>query len=149
MIFIIISSVLFLDQLTKFIATRQLYLHESVAVIKGVLHLTLVYNRGAAFGIFKNQILLFIVTSLTAIVFIVLKLHKQHSRKLSCQTVSLCLILGGAVGNLIDRIFFGYVIDFIDLRVWPVFNVADSAITIGAVLLGISILKTNKVTKTP
>jgi len=144
MVFIIISSVIFLDQISKFIVTRQLFLHESIAVIKGIFHLTLVYNRGAAFGIFKNQTLLFIITSLIAIVLIVLKLYRHHRDKISCQTVSLCLILGGAAGNLIDRMFFGYVIDFIDFRVWPVFNIADSAITVGAVLLGISILrKTN------
>lgn len=144
MVFILILSVFFLDQISKFIITRQLYLHESVAVIKGIFHLTLVYNRGAAFGIFKNQTLLFIITSLIAIVLIVLKLSKNQGDRLSCQTVALCFILGGAAGNLIDRVFLGYVIDFIDFRIWPVFNIADSAITVGAVLLGISILKKNK-----
>ncbi len=130
--------ILSLDQLTKFIVTKTLLLHESVPVIRNVVHLTLVHNRGAAFGMFKGQIFLFIFTSIVAIVLIYRNLKNARC---NLYGISLGLILAGAIGNLIDRIFFGYVIDFLDFRIWPVFNVADSAITIGAILLGWSMLK--------
>ncbi len=143
MILFIIFAVLSLDRLTKILVTRNLASYsESLPVIKGIFHLTLVHNRGAAFGILKNQIPLFIFTSIFAIILIFLKLKNGKSTKL--YSVSLSLILAGALGNLIDRIFFGHVIDFLDFRIWPVFNVADSAITVGAILLGWSLLKPKK-----
>ena len=133
MILIITISVLFLDQLTKFLAIKLLQLNTPVALIKNFLYLTLVHNRGAAFGMFKNQLLMFILVSIFAIVIIFYYLKdKNHS---IFAAISLSLILAGAIGNLIDRLRFGFVIDFLDFRVWPVFNLADSAITIAAVLL--------------
>jgi len=141
MIFIIVSIVLSLDQLTKFLITRNLSYNQSIPVIKGIFHLTLIHNRGAAFGILKNQVPLFIITSIAAIALIYFNLKKIGYKKFSIYSISLSLILAGALGNLIDRLLLGYVVDFLDLRIWPVFNVADSAITIGAILLGYSIFK--------
>lgn len=138
MIFIIVLSVLSLDQLTKFLVTRNLSYNQSIPVIKGIFHLTLIHNRGAAFGILKNQVPLFIFASVSAIILIYFELKNNRHKK--SYSVSLSLILAGALGNLIDRLFLGYVIDFLDFRIWPVFNVADSAITIGAILLAFSIL---------
>lgn len=138
MIFIIILATLSLDQLSKFIITKNLFQNQSIPIIKGVFHITLVHNRGAAFGILKNQIPLFIITSVFAIILIYFNIKKNKQSKF--YSIALSLILAGALGNLIDRLFFGYVIDFLDFRIWPVFNVADSAITIGAILLGWSIL---------
>ena len=136
-----VSVILALDQLTKFIINRLLLLHQSVPVIRGVFHLTLVHNRGAAFGILKNQVWFFILTSAFVIILIYQNL-KSNAKKLSfAYRASLILILAGAIGNLIDRLILGYVIDFLDFRIWPVFNIADSAITVGAVLLAYSILK--------
>jgi len=142
MIFIIVFAILSLDQLSKFLITKNLPLNDSVPVIKGIFHFTLVHNRGAAFGILRNQLPLFIVTALFSIVLIYFALRDNRHKRI--YTFSLSLILAGAIGNLIDRIFFGYVIDFLDFRVWPVFNVADSAITIGAILLGFTILTEGK-----
>ncbi|MBI5144837.1 MAG: signal peptidase II [Candidatus Omnitrophica bacterium] len=144
MISIIVIAVVFLDQLSKYFFRKILLVNQSLPLIKGIFHFTLVYNRGAAFGILKNKLPLFILASLLAIVLIYLNIKKQE--KFSLYSVSLALILGGALGNLIDRLFFGYVIDFLDFRIWPVFNLADSAITVGAVLLGYTILvkKDNK-----
>jgi len=139
MTFFLAVSILFLDQLTKFIITKTLSLNQSIPIIKGVFHLTLIHNRGAAFGILKNQIPLFISTSIVAIILIYFHLKSPQHRKFSIYSISLSLILAGGIGNFIDRAFFGYVIDFLDFRVWPVFNVADSAITVGAILLGWSI----------
>ncbi len=126
-----------LDQATKFLFNNILILNQPNPVINGFLNLTLVHNRGAAFGILKNHLPVFVLTSIFAIALIYNNLKKSSgSKKISLNDLALGLILSGALGNLIDRLVFGYVIDFIDFRVWPVFNVADSAITIGAVLLG-------------
>jgi signal peptidase II len=144
MVFIIVSIILSLDQLTKFLAAKNLTLNQSLSLIKGVFHLTLVHNRGAAFGILKNQLPLFIFTAIFAAFLIFLNLKNTGYKKPSLYTLALSLILAGAIGNLIDRLCFGYVIDFLDFRIWPVFNIADSSITVGAVLLGYSILKSKE-----
>jgi len=144
MVLISVIIILSLDQLTKFIITKNLSLSQSIPIIKGIFHLTLVHNRGAAFGILKNQIPLFIFTSLFATVLIYFNLKDARFKKSLIYKISLSLILAGALGNLIDRLFLGYVVDFLDFRIWPVFNVADSAITVGAILLGWSILKSEK-----
>ena len=140
MLIIPVLIILALDQLSKFIVIKNLNANQSIPIIKGLLYVTFVRNCGAAFGILKNQLPLFIFTALFAIVLIFLVISKKKERPLILN-ISLGLILAGAIGNLIDRLFLGYVVDFIDFRIWPVFNVADSAITIGAVLLGWSILK--------
>jgi signal peptidase II len=136
MIFIIVIAVIVLDQLTKFVIGGNLAPYQSIPVINGIFHLTLVHNRGAAFGVLKNQLYLFILTSIGAIILIAVHLRQRRGMKFDLYSLALALILAGALGNLIDRLCFGYVIDFLDLRIWPVFNVADSAITIGAAILG-------------
>lgn len=138
--FIIVLAVLSLDQLTKYLLNTNLAPGGSLPVIKNIFYLSLVHNRGAAFGILKNQTYLFVFASLFAVVLILHTLKRHSRQRVSLYTLSLGLILAGALGNLIDRLRFGYVIDFLDFRVWPVFNIADSAITVGAVLLGWAIL---------
>jgi signal peptidase II len=140
-VFIVVLVVLSCDQLSKSSIINKLSLHQSIPLIKGIFHLTLVYNRGAAFGILKNQTPLFIITSLVAVVLIYLNYKKNREKKSFSYDLSLALILAGALGNLIDRLFLGYVIDFLDFRIWPVFNIADSAITAGAFLLAYLMLK--------
>ena len=142
---VLIILIIGLDQLTKFILNNNLVLNSPYPVIKGVFYLTLVHNKGAAFGILKNQLLLFILSSILAIILIYFNLKKsKNQKKLFLNDLALGLILSGAIGNLIDRLFLGYVVDFLDFRVWPVFNVADSAITVGAVLLGWSLLRDSR-----
>ena len=99
----------------------------------------MVRNSGVAFGLFQGYGLL--VTLATLVLLVVLM--RTTLRSSQGRLVPLCmgLILGGAVGNLIDRVRFGGVVDFLDFRVWPVFNLADSCITIGAVLMALSLLK--------
>jgi signal peptidase II len=141
----IIIIILGLDQLTKFLISRDLHLSQSIPLFKGIFHLTLVHNRGAAFGILRNQIVLLVATSVFAIVLIYFNLKRSNkTKKISLYKVALGLILAGALGNLIDRLCFGFVIDFLDFRIWPVFNIADSAITIGAILLGYSFLRQSR-----
>jgi signal peptidase II len=141
MIFIITLSILLADQLAKTIISSKLSLNQSVPLIKGVFHITLVHNSGAAFGMLKGQLLLFIIISVFAVFLIFLALRNGQYKKPFLYNISLALILSGALGNMIDRLRFGYVIDFLDFRIWPVFNLADSAVTIGAVILGWSILR--------
>ena len=122
------------DQLTKFLTVRSFAPGESLPLLPSFLHLTYVQNTGAALGLFKGQQALFVVASLLIIGWLVWEFLTKRS--MAATTVWGCaLVLGGAIGNLIDRVRVGYVVDFIDLRVWPVFNIGDSAITIGVALL--------------
>ena len=129
------------DQLTKLAAVRALVLHEPVAVLPFV-NLTLVHNRGAAFSFLAGaggwQRWFFIVLTLVIAAAIAAWLARGAWRRGATAT-SLALVLGGAVGNLVDRVRLGYVIDFVDVHAagwhWPAFNVADAAISCGAVLL--------------
>ena len=116
---------------------------ESLPVISRVLHLTYVQNTGAAFGLLKHQQTLFIGTSLLIIAWLIRESLARPPQSFLVMW-SYALILGGAAGNLIDRLRFGHVVDFLDFRIWPVFNVADSAITIGVTLLIWHGLMTNK-----
>lgn len=121
------------DQLSKVAVREWLPLGTSIPVIPPLLYLTCTQNTGAAFGLFPNATMLFIVVAICACaLFLWLGRRGFDRRRIA---VSFGLMLGGAVGNLIDRLRFGAVTDFIDLRVWPVFNLADSALTIGALLL--------------
>ena len=131
-------SVVIVDRVTKLFFSELLSYGESLPVIRNVLHMTLVHNTGIAFGFFKDQGIVFIVIPIIAIFLLVFNIYyyRQNNEALSrIYIVAFSLILGGAIGNLIDRIVYGYVIDFIDFRIWPVFNVADSAITIGAIMI--------------
>jgi len=142
LIWTIVSSVFFLDQITKYFILTNLGLNDSVAVIRNSFHFTLVHNTGAAFGIFKDQTLFFISISIVSIISIIIFL-KKNTKSSTLIDIALALILGGALGNLLDRLRFGYVVDFLDFRVWPVFNVADSAISIGVFLALLSLLRHN------
>lgn len=131
-------SVVIVDRVTKLFFSEQLSYGESLPIIRNVLHMTLVHNTGIAFGFFKDQGIVFIVIPVIAIFLLVFNLYyyRQNNEALSRVYIgAFSLILGGAIGNLIDRMVYGYVIDFIDFRVWPVFNIADSAITIGAIMV--------------
>jgi signal peptidase II len=132
-----VTAVVLLDRLTKNFFSGFLDLNESIAVIHHVLRFTLVHNTGIAFGFFKDCGAVFIIIPVILTGLLAYNVYYyRHSPHLSrTYVVAFSLILGGAIGNLIDRIFLGYVIDFIDFRVWPVFNVADSAITIGAAII--------------
>ncbi|MBI2541725.1 signal peptidase II [Candidatus Woesearchaeota archaeon] len=129
-----------LDQLTKFLVRQNLQLNESAPIIKNIFHLTYVTNTGSAFGLFKGLNIFFILFSIIVIIAIFYCLKKIVKNEKILQ-LSVGLLLGGTIGNLLDRIFHGAVIDFIDFRVWPVFNIADSAVTISAMLLIILLWK--------
>jgi signal peptidase II len=128
-----------IDRLAKIMASARLSGGRSVRVIPDIFHLTLVLNKGSAFGLFKEGRIFFIISSFLAIFFIIFYVWK-HRIESVILSAALGLILGGAVGNLVDRIRFGYVVDFLDFRVWPVFNIAYSAITVGVGILVFKII---------
>lgn len=131
----IAGLVLVVDQLTKTYVARGIDRHGGpISLFGGNLSLDLVHNTGAAFGILPNQTLLFILVA-AAIVTALIVSYRRLAHGPIMLRIGLGLILGGALGNLLDRVRLGYVIDFIDLHWWPVFNVADSCIVIGVVLL--------------
>lgn len=128
------AFILAVDQATKLLVQSRLRMWESVPVIPGILHISFVANKGAAFGLMKGLSWFLIPISLIALAFILIYYRTyRHSRWMQ---VALGLLLGGALGNLIDRLRLGYVVDFIDFRWWPSFNVADAAICVGAGMLG-------------
>ena len=135
---ITVTTIVFLDRFTKIYFSNLLSFNESWPILRGIFHITLVHNTGIAFGLFKNQGIVFIIIPLIAIVLLIFNIYYyRHNQEDLSRTyiVAFSLILGGAIGNLIDRIYLGYVIDFLDFRIWPVFNLADSAITIGAAII--------------
>lgn len=141
--FLGISMAVFaVDRITKIAATAALASGQSVPVAPNIFHLTIVRNTGAAFGLMKDQRLFFIFISILAIVFSIQYIWKNRDAGFIA-LLAFGLITGGALGNLLDRIKYGYVIDFLDFRIWPVFNIADSAISIGVVLLSWLILTKN------
>lgn len=123
--------VIFIDQLTKYEVRQQIPLGASLPLIDNFISLTHTTNTGASFSLFTNYS--FVLGILAGIVIVsILAFYKKIP---TLYRIPFSLILGGATGNLIDRILFGTVTDFIDLHFWPVFNLADSAITIAAILL--------------
>jgi len=113
---------------------------QTISIIPDLFHLTYVLNPGAAFGIFAGKTTFFIMVTLV-VVGLVLYFYKQIPKEKWLLKLGLALQVGGALGNLIDRVRTGMVIDFFDFRVWPVFNMADIAIVLGVGILIIEILR--------
>jgi len=139
-VYLIALILLFVDQLSKYVIRQNMSLAESIPVINRVFHITYVENKGIAFGLFPQGHFLFIVISLIIILAIVFFARKKIIKSLK-EKVCLGLVLGGALGNLVDRLRFGFVIDFLDFRIWPVFNLADSGVCIGGILMVFFLLK--------
>ena len=138
--FLLIIAIVLLDQTTKFIATYYLPYSQTIEVLPN-FNFFLIFNAGAAFsilddGFFWQQLLLLGVPFAALFFFFHLIFLSNQSNYFK---ISICFITGGAIGNLIDRVFYGYVVDFIDLYVsvyhWPTFNIADAFITLGASVL--------------
>lgn len=129
---------LMIDQLSKFAVTQRMMLHQSSPVIGGFFHFTYIHNPGAAFGIAVGSPLFYTIFTFIAIAFIVFLLYRSPDAPLSIR-LAYTMILGGALGNLTDRLRLGEVIDFFDFGIgrlrWPVFNMADVFVTSGIILL--------------
>lgn len=151
---LVMAAIVLLDQGTKALVVRTLDLHEYVPIVDGLLSLSHVRNRGAAFGLLSDwdvpyqSVLLALLSlcALAAIAFYFVRLPAAAR----LPRLALALVLGGAVGNLIDRARLGYVVDFVHVYwrryQWPDFNVADSAITVGVALLVLDILRSPETT---
>jgi signal peptidase II len=140
---IIAGMIVTLDRMTKWLVAQRITLHDSVDVIPGIFRLTHVQNQGAAFGLFSDspsewKVAMLILFSVAALA-VVSALLWRNGNALNATAIALSLVFGGALGNLWDRVANGRVIDFLDFYVgshhWPAFNIADSAIVVGALLL--------------
>ncbi len=125
---VVAGVVLVLDQVTKSLIRQNMPLGSTVPVLPGILDLTHLANTGAAWGIFKGMNIVFILVSFAALAYLIFGKVKDKYHAVP-------ILTGGIAGNLVDRLFVGHVTDFIDVGFWPVFNVADSALSIGIVLM--------------
>lgn len=149
-ILIIASITLLLDQITKSIIATCLKLNKSITIIPHFFYITYCQNEGAAWGLFKSHPIFIIIGTIIAMVLIY---HFMFCFKKNIRNnLAFGLLVGGLAGNLCDRLFFGYVRDFLDFYIfnydYPVFNVADTAIVIGVILLIIAILKGEDINET-
>jgi signal peptidase II len=149
------AAIIILDQLTKALIAKKLFMYGTHIVIDGFFNLVYVMNPGAAFGFLAEmpeffRYTFFIGITVLAMVLIIYFIIKSEKEPLSI-IFALSFIFGGATGNLIDRVRFGAVVDFLDFYIgswhWPAFNVADSAITVGAILMLWQIIFRRKITK--
>ena len=141
LLLLIAAFVVAVDQFTKYLVTSNMSEGMGIPIIDGIFHLTFILNPGAAFGILENNRWFFVVTALSVLIFLF-----YYRRAIMAESklvlLGIALFAGGALGNLIDRIRTGLVIDFFDFRIWPIFNVADIAICLGVGLILWSTIKT-------
>jgi len=160
-IILIVASVFILDQISKYVVKHTLQLSESVSILGTFFQLSYVQNSGMAFGIqIENKILftLLSIVALTLVIYYLIKSKKEHP----FLQIALALILGGAIGNILDRLIYGKVVDFLDFEFfdislptfkflvinfqgyhmtrWPVFNIADAAVSCGMILIALSVI---------
>lgn len=140
---VVTAILVVIDQITKYIALSSLKPIGSMSFIKGFMDFTFVENRGAAFGILEGQRWFFVVATIVisaVIIYAFVKMPKKNEYKY--MNLALVLILAGAFGNVIDRLFRGYVVDFFEFTFidWPVFNVADIYVVVGTIIFAFLIL---------
>lgn len=145
MIFILSIVIILLDQISKYAAIKYLKESASYVIIPNFFRLTYVENFGAAFGILQNRKIFFIIITCIVILFLTLFLMKNYYKINVLMRIGLGMLLGGTIGNFIDRIRFGYVVDFFSFRLFnryefPVFNIADIAIVLGTFIILILVL---------
>ena len=132
--------IILLDQTTKFLVKNALQLNQTLPIISNVFHLTYINNTGAGFGILKAQALILIFISIFVIGILLYNFDRIKNNETLLQILA-GFVLGGTIGNLIDRLAYGHVIDFLDFQIWPIFNFADSFVTIGVIGLIIYLWK--------
>jgi len=145
---IIIAAAIVLDIISKQIVIGSMTENQVISVIPGLFDLRYINNHGAAFSILQGKTLLLIIATCAMMAGLVVYYVLKRKSIIRAEQIALAMIVGGGVGNLIDRIFQGYVTDFLDIHIIPIFNVADCFITVGCALLVISVLfiepRTNK-----
>lgn len=131
---VIVLGLIIIDQISKYYIQSTMSLGASIPVVADIFHITYILNPGAAFGILENQRWFFIIIAITMIGFTIY-LYPKFKNEHWIMRIGTALLLGGAIGNLIDRIKTGYVVDFFDFRIWPIFNIADIGIVVGVSLI--------------
>lgn len=139
--YLIALAVILFDQWTKWLVVKKMALHESITLIENFLYFTSFRNKGAAWGILQEQMMFFYIVTIIVIIGMVFYLHR-YVKDHRLQGIAIAFILGGAIGNFIDRLFRKEVVDFIDVMIfsydYPIFNVADSFLVIGVGLIFIT-----------
>lgn len=139
--YIIALFMIMIDQWTKWLIVQKMDLHESIPVIDQLFYITSHRNEGAAWGILQGQMIFFYIITIVVIVGIIYYMQK-YAKESVLLAISLSVILGGAIGNFIDRLFRKEVVDFLDVMIFsydfPIFNVADSCLTVGVILFFIA-----------
>lgn len=139
--YLLALAVILLDQWTKWLVVKKMELYDSITLIDNFLYFTSFRNKGAAWGILQNQMVFFYIITIIVIIGIIYYLHK-HVRDNILQGIAIAFILGGAIGNFIDRLFRKEVVDFIDVMIFsydfPIFNLADSFLVVGVGLIFIA-----------
>ena len=137
----IVAVTIIVDQLTKFLVVKYMTLGQSISVIDNFLYITSHRNEGAAWGILQGKMIFFYVVTLVVIGLVILWIRKLDIKKEKLLVIALSLILGGALGNFIDRVMYQHVVDFINTYIFgydfPIFNIADSALCIGVFLMDV------------
>lgn len=131
MYYIIIIVAVMLDQIAKFMIRSNMDLHQNIPIIDGIFHITYIQNTGAAFSMFSGHTGMLAFVTVIITVGILVYLFKLRGKGHWALMLSLSLIVSGGVGNIIDRISLEYVVDFLDLRIWPIFNLADIYVCCG------------------
>ncbi|MTI79770.1 MAG: signal peptidase II [Firmicutes bacterium] len=132
--------VLIIDLLSKYIIQSNMELYQSIPVIKNIFHITYIMNPGAAFGVLANKTIFFIGVT-AALILGMAVFFKRIMQETILVKLALGMVAGGALGNMVDRVRYGEVVDFLDFRIWPVFNLADTFIVIGVGLLILEIYR--------
>lgn len=140
LVFILTAIIIILDQVTKFAAIKHLKHQKPIVIIEDFFQLNYVENRGAAFGILQGRRLLFLVITIIVVLVISFYLIKYYNQMTPLTRISFAMLIGGAVGNLIDRIRWGYVVDFISVKLinkydFPVFNIADICVVLSTLFI--------------
>lgn len=144
--FLIVLAVACIDQIIKLQILSNVILFDQIEVIKNFFYITHVKNYGIAFGMFQNKTLFFIITTAAIALVIIYLIIKLKNKNIGL-TVCLSVILGGAIGNLVDRIRLGFVVDYLQFSIFPpIFNFADSCIVVGALIVSVLILFDKNIT---
>ena len=137
----IVAATIIIDQLTKFLVVKYMTIGQSISIIDHFLYITSHRNEGAAWGILQGKMLFFYVVTFIVIGVVILWIRRLDVKKEKLLVIALSLILGGAIGNFIDRVMYQHVVDFINTYIFgydfPIFNIADSALCIGVFLMAV------------
>ncbi|MFC1723595.1 signal peptidase II [Nanoarchaeota archaeon] len=126
-------AIVAVDRITKFYIEELLYISESIPVIPNIFSITRINNTGAAFGLMKGYNILFFIAALA--VFVLFIMYYKEIVKDNYLMITASFILSGTIGNTLDRLYFGYVVDYLNLSFWPTFNLSDVFLTIGTIML--------------